>query len=411
MFSAGVGNKSSFEKHALIQAFFEKYNLFQWLYLGMIVSFFALDKSEHRLYLYVCVIPAFLVFARWDLVKQVAELSFWRLSVLYLGYLWMTLFWSTDPDLVGFLNQTRLLFIVLFFLTATLYLLREDPDFSDRVLRYFGWAGAIGAFGAIGYHLIVIGDLGARMEGPGRAEHSIIGATLYGVAALCLLGTVLRDAQEMRIRILGWAAFIVLIAAMLFTHSRGPVLVMVGVVFLYLFAVGRWKIAVVVPLVALAYGALLWAGVVDPGRWIQRGSTHRIDIWLQSWEMISANLKTIVFGQGVLTDYAFDLGKGRFVKSPHSLFFANQLYGGLVATLLLVGLITVALSKAFQGYRRSGNFVVCALLLFGLGVSLFDYRTVLINLSQEWVSFWLPALIAVVGWPQKTNGRDAPGAV
>lgn len=411
MLSVGIRNKTLFEKHSFVRAIFEKYDLFKWLYLGLVVSFFALDTSRHRLYFYVCVIPAFLIFARWDLVRRVFELPFWRLSALYLVYLWMTLFWSVESSLVGFFNQTRLLFMVLFFITLTLYLLNEDPEFSERIMRYFGWAGAIGAFGAIGYHLMVIGDLGVRMEGPGRAEHSIIGATLYGVAALCLLGTVLCDRHELRIKVLGWAAVLTLLIAMVLTHSRGPVLVMACVILLYLFAAGRWKLAVVIPLAALAYGALLWAGVIDPGRWIERGSTHRIGIWLQSWDLISANLKTLLIGQGVLTDYAFKLGGGGFVKSPHSLFIANQLYGGVAATILLFSVVAFALLKAFRGYRRSGNFVICALFLFGLGVCLFDYRTVLINLSHEWVSFWLPALIAVAGWPKKPGDRDLPATV
>ncbi len=366
----------------------------------MIVSFFVFDTLYHRLYFYVCVIPAFLIFARWDEVRRVMGTPFWRFSTLYLVYLWMTLFWSAEPDFLGFLNQTRLLFLVLFFITATLYLLAEDPDFSARILRYFGWAGAIGATGAIGYHLIMVGDLGARMAGPGRAEHVIIGATLYGVAALCLLGTVLRDTAQPRVKILGWVAFLVLILAMLLTHSRGPVLVIGGVVWLYLFALGHWKIAIFIPFGVLAYLLLVWTDVVEAGRWIERGSTHRIGIWLQSWDLISASAKSVLIGQGGLTEYAFKLGNGNFVKSPHSLFIANQLYGGLIATVLLFGLITFALLKAIQGYHRSGNFVVCALFLFGLGVCLFDYRTVLINLSHEWVSFWLPALIAAAGWPQ-----------
>lgn len=403
MVSAGVGNKTLFERYYIVQTFLEKNSVFQWLYLGIFVSFFAFDTSNHRLYLYVFVMPVFLVFARWGLVRKVIELPFWRLSAFYLVYLWATQFWSVEPSLVGILNQTRLLFIVLFFITVTLYLLKEDPGFPDRILRYFGWAGAIGAAGAVGYHLIFIGDLGARMAGPGRAEHVIIGATLYGVAALCLLGTVLRDTQHSRIKVLGWGAFLLLIFAMLLTHSRGPVLIIGCVIVVYLFATGRWKIAIFIPLAAVTYVALLMAGVAEPVNWIERGSTHRIGIWLQSWELISANLKSLLVGQGVLTDYAFKLSNGGFVKSPHSLFIANQLYGGLVATVLLFGLIAVALINAMQGFRKSGNFVVCALLLFGLGVSLFDYRTVLINLSHEWVSFWLPVLLAAIGWPQKSQ--------
>lgn len=408
MVSADIENKSLSEKYSLVQGIVEQRGVFQWLYLGMIVSFFALDTTFHRLYLYVCVLPAFLVFARWDVIRRVCELPFWRLSVLYLVYLWMTLFWSTEPSLLGFFNQTRLLFMVLFFITATLYLLMEDPDFSARVLRYFGWAGAIGAAGAIAYHLIFVGDLGARMAGPGRAEHVIIGATLYGVAALCILGTVLRDAERSGQRVLGWAAFFVLLTAMILTHSRGPVLIMAAVIVTYLFASGYWKFALIAPFAALTYLVLMGTGMVEPGRWIERGSTHRIDIWLQSWELISASFQSLLVGQGGLTPYAFDLGNGRFVKSPHSLFVANQLYGGLIATVLLLGVILLACTRAVQGFRKSDNFVICALLLFGVGVCLFDYRTLLINLGQEWVFFWLPALIAAAGWPQPASIEARP---
>ena len=408
MVSVDIENKSFSEKYSFAQGIVEQRGILQWLYLGMIVSFFAFDTTFHRLYFYVCVLPAFLVFARWDLVRRVCELPFWRLSVLYLVYLWMTLFWSTEPSLLGFLNQTRLLLMVLFFITATLYLFMENPDFSARVLRYFGWAGAIGAAGAIAYHLMVVGDLGARMAGPGRAEHVIIGATLYGVAALCLLGTVLRDAERSWQRVLGWAAFFVLLTAMILTHSRGPVLIMAAVIVTYLFASGYWKFALIAPLAGLTYLVLMGTGMVEPGRWIERGSTHRIDIWLQSWELISASFQSLLVGQGGLTAYAFELGNGRFVKSPHSLFVANQLYGGLIATVLLLGVILFACTRAVQGFRKSGNFVICALLLFGMGVCLFDYRTLLINLGQEWVFFWLPALIAAAGWPQSARTEAHP---
>ena len=238
------------------------------------------------------------------------------------------------------------------------------------------------------------------MEGPGRAEHPIIGATLYGVAALCLLCSVIPRLSGTAWKLLGWAAFAVLILAMVMTQSRGPVLIMAVVIFLYLLATGRWQLALLLPLPAVAYVLLMLTGAVEPGKWITRGSTYRFDIWLQSWNMISESLRTLLVGNGILGDYAFQQTNGRLVKSPHNLFIANQLYGGAVATLLFSCLILATARAALQGFLRSGNFVVCALFLFGLGVGLFDYRTVLINLSQEWMSFWLPFLLAAAGWPQ-----------
>lgn len=405
MASVGVGNIALPERLDRVRDALEKHDVFQWLYLGLICSFFLFDTNFHRLYFYLGILIPFLLFARWGDVLKSVKLPLWRFAAVYLLYLWMTLFWSADLSWANAANQTRLLFLTLFFLTMTLHLLTEDPGFADRILQYFGWAGAIGAAGAVAYHLAMVGDLGARMEGPGRAEHPIIGATLYGVAALCLLCSVIPKLSQMPLKLLGWAAFAVLILAMVLTQSRGPVLVMAGVIFLYLLATGRWKLALLLPLPAVVYGLLLLAGGIEPGKWITRGSTHRLDIWLQSWLLVLENTKSFLIGQGIVTDYVFDLASGTSVKSPHNLFLANQLYGGLIATVLFLGLICATAKSAFLGFRRSGNFAVCALFLFGLGVGLFDYRTVLINLSQEWMSFWLPFLLVAAGWPRAQSDR------
>ncbi|WP_282606523.1 O-antigen ligase [Pelagibius sp. Alg239-R121] len=399
MVSIGVGNSRLTDKYHRIQGLLEKHGVFQWLYLGLVASFFLFDTKIHRLYFYVAVIPVFLVFSRWNVVRQVFRLPLWRLATLYLCYLWATQFWSDSPSLFGLLNQTRLLFMTLFFMTMTLYLSMEDTDFPERILRYFAWAGAIAAAAAIAYHLIFAEAIVGRMAGPGRAEHPIIGATLYGVAALCFLCCVARSMPTSSGRILGWGAFLTLIVAMLLTQSRGPLLSMVLVIFMYLLATGRWKLAILIPLPAVIYVALTLSGAIEPGTWITRGSTHRFGIWFQSWELITESAKAVMIGQGILTEYAFKLANGLYVKSPHNLFLANQLYGGIVASVLFIGLIATVAYKALQRFRMSGNFVVCALALFGLGVGLFDYRTVLINLSQEWMSFWLPVLLTACGWP------------
>lgn len=410
MTSVGVGNSDLPRKYERVRHLFEKHGVFQWLFLGLVCSFFVFDTTFHRLYFYIGVIAPFIFFARHDVVRSVFALPLWRFAAIYLIYLWMTLFWSAEFSLFGLFNQTRLLFMVLFFITFTLYLVLEDPEFPARILRYFAWAGVVGALAALVYHLAFADQSGARMEGPGRAEHPIIGATLYGVAAICLLGGVLRGERRLKGRLLGWGAFLVLIAAMVLTQSRGPVLSMALVVFLYLLVTGHWKIAVLLPLPGVMYVVLVMTGAIEPGSWITRGSTHRLDIWVQSWDMILESTKSLLIGQGMLTDYAFDLANGSSVKSPHNLFLANQLYGGIVASVLFLGLVFVTAVNAVRGFARSGNFVVCALLVFGLGTGLFDYRTVFINLSQEWMSFWLPFLLAAAGWPQAKSEETSPNS-
>jgi hypothetical protein len=407
MKSCGEIRQYFLDVHRKTDLIVKEFDIFSYLYLGFICSFFVFDTQFHRLYYYVLIIPVFLLFMRWELVGRIVLLPFWRFAAVYLCYLWMTQFWSTDPSVLAVLNQTRIVFMVLFFLTISLYLMSGNRDFPFNLLRCFAWAGAIAAAAAIAYHFLLASDPGPRLSGFGRAEHPILGAALYGVAALSLLCSVIPAMSSPLGKLVGWAAFLVLIAAMLLTQSRGPVMVMAFVILTFLLATGRWKLAALLLLPVGIYAALLWSGDIAPGRWITRGSTHRLDIWVHAWELISESAKSLLIGLGIQTDYAFSLSNGRFVKSPHNLLITNQLYGGVVATFLFIGLIYTAAAKAVQGFRRNGNFVVCALLLFGIGIGMFDFRTVLINVSQEWMFFWLPMMLAMAGWPYATDNNRA----
>src|SRR5690606_41688000 len=91
-------------------------------------------------------------------------------------------------------------------------------------------------------------------------------------------------------------------------------------------------------------------------------------------------------------DFTGKHGPGR---SPHNLLLANQLYGGVPATLLLAALLALATAQAWRARRAQPALLV--LLVFGVAASLFDTRSLVQNLGREWITLWLPlGLLAAV---------------
>lgn len=372
----------------------KKHNLLQNAYLFLICSFFILQTFEHRLFYYVLLIPLFLVSVHWSRVKQLIQLPVWKYSAIFLGYLWLTQFWSSQPSILAFANGTRILLLLLIFITITLYLAIEDPGFSRRLLKYFAWCGAAAAAASIAYHLVTDPTLSARLIGPGRADHPIIGATLFGLAAIGLYYQVITGEKRTSIKTLSWLALIVLASAVILTESRGPMIGLAVVLSFHLAATRKWKWLALGFCVALACLALYWSGLVELGQWEKRGSAHRLEIWHESWDLITADLRRLIVGYGADTEFRFALPGDRYVTSPHNIFLGHQLYGGLIATALFFWLLASLGRHSLRYFRETGDLTLAAMLVFGLSVGIFDYRTVALNVSQEWLSFWLPLILA-----------------
>ena len=183
-----------------------------------------------------------------------------------------------------------------------------------------------------------------------------------------------------------WLAVIVLSAVfMLVSGSRGPLLALAAALLVGLvIADRRAALGVAALLVAgIAAGALLDLRPIEI--LYERGQSGHFEIWQQA---LAAIAERPWFGHGSLVDIDFVAphGPGR---SPHNLLLANQLYGGLPATLLLVALLLLA---GRQGWRaaRAGEPVYLVLLVFGCAASLFDTRSLVQNLGREWITLWLP---------------------
>lgn len=365
-----------------------------------------LETRGHRNLFYLTAVPLFLLSLPRLGYRDLWGSALARLALAYLGYFFIAALWSDGLTLPALGNLLRVtLLALLFFVTASLLALR-DRGFERRLyvwLSLVAGASLLAVFTALLAGTIVHE---VRLGGFGIASHPVIGATLYGFVLLTSAFVLLPRSASWPARLL-WLGVIGLCTAfMLLSGSRGPLIALAAALVLGL-AIADRRIAIAV---ACLFAAGLVIGLLADFRPFEmlftRGESGHFAIWREALDSIAARPW---FGFGSLADFAFT-GKNGPSRSPHNLLLANQLYGGLPATLLLAALIGTALWRAGQA-ARDGATIYLVLLAFGLTASLFDSRSLVQNIGREWITLWLPlALLAARELaPQGSAGPNPAG--
>lgn len=355
------------------------------VYIVILCTAFLLETRAQRNLFYLAALPVFLLQLPSFDRRSLADSIIAKLALAYLGYFLLSALWSDGFSWAAFADLLRVSLLSLLFFLVTLHLAGHDDGFPGRLFFWFAaTAGAslLAVFAAAAAGLL---PSGWRLTGFGLATHPIIGATLYGVALLVATFELLPRASGWRAR-LTWLAVVALCAAfMLLSGSRGPLVALgAALVVGFIAADRRLAVAVVALLVAgVALGLLADLRAIE--LLYERAPSGHFVLWQQA---LAAIAERPWLGHGSLVDIDFQAehGPGR---SPHNLLLANQLYGGLPASLLLAALLLLAAWQAWRA-RQGGRPVYLVLLVFGLTASLFDTRSLVQNLGREWITLWLP---------------------
>jgi O-antigen ligase len=370
-------------------------------YIFILCTAFLLETRAHRNLFYALGMPLFLLHLRSFDWRWLRDSPIALLALGYLGYFLLSAWWSDSPSWAAFADLLRVSVLVLLFFVTTLQLAVRDPGFPDRLFRYYALAAGITLVAVFAAATAGLLPFDTRFTGFGLATHPIIGATLYGAALLACAFALLPCTTDRRMRLV-WIGFIVLCAAfMLVSGSRGPLLALAAALLVGL-AIADRRIAVAVAaliVAGIAAGALFDLRAIEI--LYERSQSGHFEIWQQA---LAAIAERPWFGHGSLVDIDFvaQHGSGR---SPHNLLLANQLYGGLPATLLLAALLVAA---GRQGWRaaRAGEPIYLVLLVFACTASLFDTRSLVQNLGREWITLWLP--IALLAGQESLRRRTHP---
>lgn len=362
-------------------------------------SIFVTDNVRiHRNVYYLLVIPLFALQVRASFFAGLFRSPVFLAGLAYLFYLWLSLFWASETAPYTYYNEARTLVLMLLFLAITAFYTCTLENFPRLLAKCFACiTGATAVISLVWFYskksFVGWGGLESRAVDIGLAAHPIDSAVTYGLVAVLLIFTLVSSRRDGRDGALHtWLSAVALVCILAFigmTQTRGVILSIAAVLFLgVVLHKSKQLLLVLGALGAVTLGVVLLSmhhpeGMVG----FERRFAVRWEIWQVTLDLARERLW---FGFGVNEHQTIYLSHGGYEGVAHSLYLENLLFGGVVGTLLLFALLVTALRHAWREFRRNGDFLLPAIVLFPIfsGVST-GYLT-LSKIAPEWIQFWLP---------------------
>jgi O-antigen ligase len=369
--------------------------------IGMCCLLFILPQTPLRACFHLLMIPAFLLLAPFDRIRAIIQTPVWRLVLAFMGWLWLSLFWSDHVKWHVFFEQMGRVFAILFFVTITAQLSLRRPDFLPQLFRWLLLISLATGIGAILWQIWNGTFLNDRLQAGGRAELQTFGAAMFGAVAVGSAITLPPLAASRWQQAALWIAIALTVWLVALTGSRGPLIALI-VVTLAAAIFGDTSRAMRL----LTAASLLSAGCafavleyLRPGYFTARGSSYRLEIWREAWGLIR---QSPLVGTGLGTKTAFVMHDGTMNAHPHNIFLANQLNGGMIATALLLALLYTVFRTAWTARRQDG-MLTGALLLFALCCGMVDFHIIPTAINPEYIYIWLPVGLACAAQVRAAN--------
>lgn len=374
--------------------------------------FITANVRVHRNIYYLLVIPFFLLQAPASFFYSLLRSPVFQASLAYLVYLWLSLFWSSASTPYTFYNEARTLAIMLSFLAITAFYSSTVHDFTVLLGKCLAWIAGPAALISIAWFYSNAtfarwGGLDSRVVDIGLAGHPIDSAVTYGLAAVFLVFTLLAPRRESVHSSWPYAGSLLAILTFIgLTQTRGVILSIALVVFLGAAAMQKNKrlLMVLGALAAVSLG-IIALSVHHPEGMVgfDRRFAVRWEIWQVALELAKERLW---FGFGLNEHQTLHLSHGGFEGVAHSLYLENLLFGGLAGTLLLLILLGVAIRRAWLEFRRNGDFLLPALMLFPIMSGISTGYLTLSKIAPEWIQIWLPIGL-IIGSEARRQGVHA----
>jgi len=361
------------------------------VYVAICCLLFVLPQTPLRTLFHLVVIPAFLLLAPTAYLRAVWQSSVWRLTLIFMTWLWLTLFWSQDVKWYVFFEQGGRVFAVLFFVTVTAQLFLRRPDFLRRLFQGLLLVSLITSAAAILWQVWNGNFLDERFQASGRAVSQTYGAAMFGAIIIGSFYALRPLASGTMQRVALWAAMGFLVGFMELSGSRGPLGALIVVGLTAAMCRGpRSSARFLLPAAGLTVAGAAILESIRPGFFLARGNSYRLEIWRQAWDLIK---QVPLFGRGLGTKAEFIMQDGNVYNHPHNLFLANQLNGGVVASVLFLALLGLTFRMAWRERRREG-MLIGLLLLFTLCCGMVDFHIIPTAINPEYLYFWLPVGLA-----------------
>jgi len=369
--------------------------------------FFFPAANLHKLFFYVAVLPPFLLTLSRTDISQLFGSRLAIVCLLYWLYSFLTISWNPETDAADVGKHLLRLINTAGFFGIVLHLVRKEPGYDRMLLKWLCWIAAGSAVFSIIYFYIGHSFPRVRLQNCCSLQHPILGASAYGLTAVIGYYHFIFAPDRNR-RGLYLFIFLILLADMLLTQSRGPLLALVTALGAGEMARKNVKLMAALGGVGIGYLLLLYFDVIQLSRFFTRNNlfSYRLEIWRMTWEKI---LTAPWFGHGINSDETVLLSVGQYAQHAHNAYLASLLYGGLVGGLLLLAICLVSLVEGLkQAHHDRPQVLYLAMPVFGFVCMLTDGNQLLTNPQPLWLYFWFPiALLAAREPSRRTRQHQA----
>ncbi|WP_028573326.1 O-antigen ligase family protein [Desulfonatronum lacustre] len=409
--------------------------LWAGIFCLFLCSLFVTDKVRlHRNIYYVLVLAPFLIQVGRRYWADLPGSPVFLAALAFLGYLWITLFWSSASGGYVFYNEARTLVILFSFLAITAFYALNVDDFPRLLAKWLACVAGVAALVSVyvfysGKHISMLGGLESRAVDIGLAGHPIDSAGLYGfVAVFLVFGLIARGgtkarSQESGVRSqesgggtnalwswIGGAALVAVLVFVVLTQTRGALVGIALVVGLGLLVQGDRRLLLVLAVLIAAILTVILFSLHHPEGMI--GVERRLGVRGEIWSLaLERAWERPWFGFGLNEHQNLISASGELHGVAHNLYLENLHFGGLVGTFLLLALAALALRGAWREYRRTGGFLLPAIVLYPLVFGISAGYLTLSKISPMWIQFWLPVGLVIAAEIRARRDADHAGKI
>ena len=366
--------------------------------------FFFPDPNPHKLFFYIAVLPPFLLTLTRSDIRHLLDSKLAILCLIYWLYSFLTITWNPDTDAADVGKHLLRLINTACFFGIVLHLMRITPGYDRVLFKWLCWIAAGSAVFSIVYFYSSHPFPHVRLKNCCHLHHAILGASAYGLVAVICFYRLIFEPDRNRRRLYR-LIFFILLADMLLTKSRGPLLALVISVGAGELLRENIKPIALLAVIGIGYVLLVYLDVIQLSDFFTRNTlfSYRLEIWRLTWEKI---LTAPWFGHGINSDETVLLSVGEYAHHPHNVYLASLLHGGLVGGLLLLAICLASLVEGLKQARSRHQVIYLAMLVFGLVSMLTEGHQLITNPRPLWLFFWFP--IAVLAAKQLAPRAQHP---
>jgi len=239
---------------------------------------------------------------------------------------------------------------------------------------------------------------GMRMiGGRGALDNPLLSSHLFGFFCVYWL-YVCMTTQRLKVLWFSAPALAVMLAAVLATGSRTPLVALTLTVLWMTFVSRNRRSALLIASLVLGAAALL---LLYPESITERGSSFRFELWGMSLQRIAEHPW---IGHSYDSELYLTLSDGYQLREPHSFALGVLYYVGIIGFIPWIFMIGWGLYKGLKERAQPLFILASSLLTYGIGAGLTEGGGILSRPKEHWFVLWIPlAIIAGLSIAQRRH--------